>query len=60
MQMRISNIQWDTDEEHDVDLPSEVIADTKIDPVGDHETIANWLSDKFGWAVISFSSDQLA
>jgi hypothetical protein len=60
MQIRISNIRWDTDNEQDLDLPSEVIADTETDRVGDDETTANWLSDKFGWAVISFSSDQLA
>lgn len=60
MQIRISNILWDTEQENDIDLPGEVIADTNTDPVGDHETIANWLSDKFGWAVISFSSDQIA
>lgn len=59
MKIHISGIRWDTDgtPQDDIALPSEVNADTQVDPVGDEDAIANWLSDKFGWTVLSFSCD---
>lgn len=48
--MKVSDIKWETDGET-IDLPSEVEVN---DNISDDE-IADYLSDKYGWLVESFS-----
>lgn len=48
--MIVSNIKWETDG-YEVDLPTEVEVE---DEMSDDE-IADFLSDTYGWLVISFS-----
>jgi len=47
--MYIQNIKWDTDKEK-VELPTMVQVPNEL---ADYE-IADYLSDRFGWLVISF------
>lgn len=55
MNVKATNIVWDTDGE-DVDLPTEVLIDTDAEGIDNPELeIADWLSDKYGWCVTSFS-----
>ena len=49
--MLVTNIKWETDGE-EVDLPTEVEVDD--DFLSDDE-IADYLSDTYGWLVISFA-----
>lgn len=57
MNVRISDIVWDTDGEV-VDLPEEVTVDTVAEGIDDIDAqMADWLSDKYGWCVTSFSSE---
>lgn len=46
----VTNIQRDTDGE-DVDLPNEVI----LEDVANDDRIADMLSDKYGWCVLSYN-----
>ena len=50
--MEVTNIAWDTDGE-DIDLPTEV--EVPNDIACDEDEIADYLSDEYGWCVISFS-----
>jgi hypothetical protein len=52
--MKAINIQWDTDGQK-VALPTEVeIPDNIVDEDEDDETsVANYLTDTYGWCVIS-------
>lgn len=55
MELKVVNIDWDTDGE-EVELPSEVIIDTQAEGIENPEMeVADWLSDRFGWCVNSFS-----
>jgi hypothetical protein len=47
--MKATNIIWETDG-YDIDLPNEVIIPNNID----EEYIADYLSDEYGYLVISF------
>ena len=51
--IRVTDIEWDTDGENpeDLDLPSEVAINDDID----EDEIADWLSDNYGWCVLSFN-----
>lgn len=46
---RATNIQWETDGET-VELPNAVDIPADIKP----ENVADYLSDKYGWLVVSF------
>lgn len=60
MNVRISDIVWDTDGEA-VDLPEEVTVDTAAEGIDDVDAqMADWLSDKYGWCVTSFTSQQVS
>lgn len=50
--VRLYNIDWDTDGEQ-VDLPTEVIVEKM-----DDDLYADYLSDRFGWCVNSFSIER--
>jgi len=56
--MKVTDITWDTDGE-DIELPTEVEVPNDIahDEDGriDEDEIADYLSDEYGWCVISFS-----
>ena len=50
--MKVSRIIWETDGK-EIDLPTEVeVPDTIAD---DEDAICDYLSDNYGWLVISFS-----
>ena len=51
----ITNILWDTDGEIVPELPLEVLAPDEVDD----ESIADWLSDKYGFCVDAFNSKEL-
>lgn len=51
--IKISRIEWETDGV-EVDLPKEVDLPADID-ANDDEAIANYLSDTYGFLVISYS-----
>jgi hypothetical protein len=53
MQVRFSNINWDTDGT-EVDLPDEVTLDVDDDLDVD-EAGADVLSDHYGWCVLNFN-----
>ena len=55
MKVRAYNIIWDTDGET-VDLPDDVIIDLDDDADPSLEG-ADYLSDNYGWCVISFNID---
>lgn len=60
MNVRITDIVWDTDGEQ-VNLPEEVTVDTAAEGIEDPEAqIADWLSDRYGWCVTSFSQEPAA
>lgn len=60
MNVRITDIVWDTDGQQ-VDLPEEVTVDTAAEGIEDPEAqIADWLSDRYGWCVTSFSQEPVA
>ena len=48
--MKVTNIIWETDG-FEVDLPTEVEVENDLDD----DAIAGYLSDTYGWLVISFS-----
>ena len=48
--MLIKNIHWDTDGE-EINLPTEVFIEEDIN----EEEIADYLSDKYGFCIFSFS-----
>ena len=48
--MLVSNIKWETDGE-EIDLPTEVEVEDGLDD----DQIADYLSDTYGWLVISFA-----
>lgn len=50
--MKATRIVWETDGE-EVNLPTEVEIPTEIED--DDDAIADYLSDTYGWLVISFS-----
>lgn len=49
--MKVSNIIWETDDV-EIDLPTEVEVEDGLD---DDDAIADYLSDTYGWLVISFT-----
>jgi hypothetical protein len=53
--MKISNITWETDG-LEIDLPREVELPSNID-VEDDESVCNYLSDTYGFLVISYAFD---
>ena len=54
--VRISNIEWDVDDEEDADLlPGEVIAEFEPGESEDDEKIANFLTDTYGFCVKGFT-----
>ena len=48
--MKITNIDWDTDDEPIEDLPTEVTINEEIEP----DAIADYLSDQYGFCVKGF------
>lgn len=55
MELRITDIEWDTDGQ-EVDLPKEVVLDAAEEGIEDPEAeVADWLSDRYGWLVKGFS-----
>jgi hypothetical protein len=50
--MKATRIIWETDGE-EIDLPTEVEIPTDIE--NDEDAIADYLSDTYGWLVITFS-----
>jgi len=57
MNILVSGIEWDTDGE-EVELPSELTIDAAAEGIDDPDSqIADWLSDRYGWAVIGFSHE---
>ena len=55
MERTATNIKWDTDGES-VDLPTEVIIPIGIGSTD--EEIGNYLSDEYGWCVLSFEIEK--
>jgi hypothetical protein len=57
MSVQITDINWDTADidPEELGLPSEVIVDYAVEGIADDEEVADWLSDKYGWCVESFS-----
>ena len=51
--MKITKITWETDGE-DIDLPSELETPCGVET---DDEIANWLSDEYGFLVISYSRE---
>lgn len=51
--MKAINVVWETDGEK-IDLPTEVDLPNNID----EESIADYLSDKYGWLVLSFETER--
>ena len=49
--MKAINIEWDTDGEHDIDLPTEIEI---TDSITDEDEIADYLSDTIGYCMFSF------
>jgi len=56
MSCLVSNIHWDTDDldPDELQLPTELIVDTLAEGLHAPSELSDWLSDKFGWAVVSF------
>lgn len=60
MQFLVTGIEWDTDGE-DVDLPTELTVDAEAHGIKDPDTeLADWLSDRYGWAVVALSHEPAA
>ena len=58
MELRITDIEWDTDGK-EADLPPEVILDAAAEGIEDPEAeVADWLADRYGWCVKGFSIDR--
>jgi hypothetical protein len=57
--MLISGIEWDTDgvDPSELGLPLELSVDTDAEEIRGHEDLADWLSEKYGWAVSAYSCD---
>lgn len=55
--VRVSQIDWDTDgiEADQLELPAEVTVDCAAERIKDTAHLSDWLSDKYGWNVRSFS-----
>lgn len=62
MKIKVTNIVWDTDGEI-VDLPTEVIipeedAGELAEDIGYYDDdLANYLSDRYGWCLETFSAE---
>lgn len=57
MELRITDIEWDTDGQ-DAGLPSELAINAEAEGIDLDDVssgVADWLSDKYGWLVKSFS-----
>lgn len=54
--MKIKNIDWETDG-HIVDLPTEV--ELPRDFGDDDDAIVNYLSDEYGWLVVSYERESV-
>lgn len=59
MDVTVSDIKWDIDGENpeDLDLPSEVVVNVEDEKIDGYEAMADWLSGKYGWSVLEFSTD---
>lgn len=53
--LTISNIEWDKDDDDEVDLPTQLIFNNPSSAL--LEDIANYLSDTFGYCVCGFATD---
>jgi len=59
MALKIYDINWDTDGEI-VDLPTEKVIDPAAEGIEDPDMeVADWLSDRYGWCVNSFQTEQV-
>jgi hypothetical protein len=57
--MRLSEIEWEVDriDAGDLDLPTELEIDVQAEGIKNYEDLENWLSNTYGWLVMSYSSD---
>ena len=58
MNIQISDIKWDTDGEDPkaLGLPLELVIDAAAEGITDPaDQVADWLSDRYGWCVETFS-----
>lgn len=57
--IRLYDIEWDVDGKS-ADLPAEVVLDPKTEEIDDISMEgADWLSDRYGWCVVSFRHEAL-
>lgn len=57
--MVVSGIEWDTDgiDADELGLPTEIILDANAEGISDHEKLADWMSDRYGWTVSAYSCE---
>lgn len=60
MEIMVSEIVWDTEgrDADELGLPTELTVDTVMAGIGDEDQLADWLSDTYGWCVMSYMTDQ--
>jgi hypothetical protein len=56
----LTHIEWDTDgaDPEELGLPSQLTINGDGEGIDNSSEISNLLSDKYGWAVISFACDE--
>lgn len=57
--IRVFNIVWDTEDNGEVIDPKEcnLPSETEIPNGIDHDDIADYLSDEYGWCVVSYKTE---
>jgi hypothetical protein len=60
MNYLLTHIEWDTDgaDPEELGLPSQLTINGDGEGIDNSSEISNLLSDKYGWAVISFACDE--